>query len=149
MAHETTLTFQGDMAFDVELHGHHFTVDADESVGGKNRGPRPKDLLLSGLAGCTGMDVVALLKNRKMPFDSFRVRVDADSTDEHPKVYSAIRIEYRFEGAALDGAKIRKAVDLSRERYCGVSAMLSKVATVTHRIFLNGTELTETAAPPA
>jgi len=145
--HETLLTFKGDMAFDVELHGHHFMVDADEAVGGRNRGPRPKDLLLSGLAGCTGMDVVALLKNRKMPYDAFSVRVDADTTDEHPKVYSAIRIEYRFEGAELDEAKIRKAVDLSRERFCGVSAMLSKVATVTHRILLNGKEAVGTPAP--
>lgn len=139
--HETNLVWQGDMAFDVELQGHHFTIDADESAGGTDRGPRPKDLLLSGLAGCTGMDVVALLRNRRMPFDGFSVRVDADSTQEHPKVYSAIRIEYRFSGAALDPEKIRKAVELSRERYCGVSAMLSRVAPITHRIVLNGQSL--------
>lgn len=136
--HETTIVWQGDMAFDVELDGHHFPIDADESVGGRNRGPRPKDLLLSGLAGCTGMDVVALLRNRKMPFDSFSVKVDADSTEEHPKVYSAIRIEYRFTGSQLDAEKIRKAIQLSRERYCGVSAMLAKVAPITHTVFLNG-----------
>jgi putative redox protein len=143
VGHESTIVWQGDMAFDVELHGHHFLIDADESVGGKNRGPRPKDLLLSGLAGCTGMDVVALLRNRKMPFDGFSVRVDADSTEEHPRVYSAIRIEYRFTGSALDAEKIRKAVQLSRERYCGVSAMLAKVAPITDRIFLNGQPLAD------
>jgi putative redox protein len=143
VGHESTIVWQGDMAFDVELNGHHFLIDADGSVGGKNRGPRPKDLLLSGLAGCTGMDVVALLRNRKMPFDSFSVRVDADSTEEHPRVYSAIRIEYRFTGGALDPEKIRKAVQLSRERYCGVSAMLAKVAPITDRIVLNGQPLAD------
>jgi putative redox protein len=99
--------------------------------------------LLSGLAGCTGMDVVALLRNRKMPFDTLSVRVDADSTDEHPRVYSAIRIEYRLAGIALDPDKIRKAVELSRERYCGVSAMLAKAAPITHRIVLNGQPISE------
>ena len=141
MAHETTLRWQGDMSFDVELNGHHFAVDADEAVGGKNRGPRPKDLLLSALAGCTGMDVVALLRNRKMPFDSLSIKVDADSTQEHPKVYSAIRMEYLFTGSSLDGEKIRKAVELSRDRYCAVSAMLAKAAPITHRILLNGEPL--------
>jgi putative redox protein len=141
--HETTLTWQGGMAFDVELHGHHFAIDAGASAGGEDTGPRPKDLLLAGLAGCTGMDVVSLLRSRKMPFDSLAVKVDADSTEAHPKVYSAIRIEFRFTGAELDPEKIRKAVELSRDRYCGVSAMLAKVAPITHRIFLNGRILVE------
>jgi putative redox protein len=133
------------MAFDVELHGHHFTVDAAPAAGGKDLGPAPKDLLLSGLAGCTGMDVVALLRNRKMSFESFTVRVEADATDEHPKVYTAIRLEYRFTGDALDPEKIRRAVDLSRERFCGVSAMLGKVAPITHRIVCNDAVLADPA----
>jgi putative redox protein len=85
--------------------------------------------------------VVALLRNRKMPFDSFSVKVDADSTQEHPKVYSAIRIEYRFTGSQLDADKIEKAIELSRERYCGVSAMLAKAAPITHTLVLNGQPL--------
>jgi putative redox protein len=124
--HETTLTWQGGMAFDVELHGHHFAIDAGAGGGGQDTGPRPKDLLLAGLAGCTGMD-----------FDSLAVKVDADSTEAHPKVYSAIRIEFRFTGAELDPETIRDAIELSRDRYCGVSAMLAKVAPITHRVFLN------------
>ena len=143
MAHETTLTFQDGMAFDVELEGHHFTVDANEQFGGKDTGPRPKGLLLSALAGCTGMDVVALLKNRKMPYDSFIVKVDADLTDEHPKVYSAIRVTFAFTGNELEGDKIRKAVNASATRFCGVAAMLEKAAPITHTILLNGTPFTE------
>lgn len=141
MAHETTLSFLGGMAFDVELNGHHFTLDAEEEFGGTDRGPRPKDLLLSSLAGCTGMDVVALLRNRKMPFETFTVTADADLTDEHPKIYSAIRLTYSFTGHDLDGRKIAKAVALSMERYCGVTAMLQKAAMISHTILLNGEPL--------
>ena len=141
MTHETTLSFKGGMAFDVELHGHHFTVDADAQFGGQDTGPRPKDLLLSALAGCTGMDVVALLKNRKMTYDSFIVKADADLTDEHPMVYSAIRIRYEFTGEELDAQRIRKAVNASQTRFCGVSAMLEKAAPISHTIVLNGTLL--------
>ena len=143
MAQETTLTWQGGMAFDVELDGHHFTIDAEEQFGGTDRGPRPKGLLLSSLAGCTGMDVVALLRNRKMPYDTFTVEADADLTDEHPKIFSNIRLTFLFTGDALDAKRIRKAVQLSQERFCGVTAMLEKASTITHTIVLNGVPLEE------
>ena len=125
------------MSFDVELEGHHFTIDADEQFGGQDRGPRPKALLLSGLAGCTAMDVVSILGKMKMPYDSFAVEVDADMTDEHPKVYSDIRVRYVFTGSDLDRAKIEKAVKLSEERYCGAIAMLGKSAHITSEIVTN------------
>jgi len=121
-------------------------MDADEKAGGHDRGPRPKDLLLSALGGCTGMDVVALLRNRKMSYDTLDIHVDADTSEDHPKVYTAIRVEFRFTGQTLDGEKIRKAVEMSRDRYCAVSAMLSKAAPITHRIVLNGVPLPEGAA---
>ncbi len=126
-----------DLAFDVELQGHRFTVDADESVGGKDRGPRPKALVLSGLAGCTGMDVASILKKMKMPYDSFAIEIDAETTDEHPKVYSQITVRYLFTGSELDRAKIEKAVNLSQDKYCGVSAMLGKTAEITAEIVIN------------
>ena len=123
-----------DLSFDIDLQGHRFTVDADESVGGKDRGPRPKALLLSGLAGCTGMDVASILGKMKMPYDSFAVEVDAETTDEHPKVYKSITVRYIFTGSDLDRSKIEKAVNLSQEKYCGVSAMLGKTAAITAHI---------------
>ena len=123
-----------DLSFDIDLQGHRFTVDADESVGGKDRGPRPKALLLSGLAGCTGMDVASILGKMKMPYDSFAVEVDAETTDEHPKVYESITVRYIFTGSDLDRSKIEKAVNLSQEKYCGVSAMLGKTAAITAHI---------------
>ena len=125
------------LAFDVELQGHRFTIDADESVGGKDRGPRPKALLLAGLAGCTGMDVASILGKMKMPFDRFAVEVDGETTDEHPRVYNQIAIRYIFHGEALDRQKIEKAVGLSLEKYCGVTAMLAKSARIAHEIVTN------------
>lgn len=134
MSYITRAEHTEDLSFDIDLQGHHFTVDADESVGGKDRGPRPKALLLSGLAGCTGMDVASILGKMKMPYDSFAIEIDAETTDEHPKVYKTISIRYIFTGKELDRGKIEKAVKLSQEKYCGVSAMLGKTAKIESEI---------------
>ncbi len=130
----TELNWQGEMAFDIELDSHHFTIDADEKVGGTDKGPRPKGLLLSGLAGCTAMDVVSLLKKMRIPLENMKIKVDASLTDEHPKVFSEIVLIYEFYGKNLSVDKIHKAVNLSRDKYCGVSAMLKKVADISYEI---------------
>jgi putative redox protein len=137
LANKTTATWADGMSFDVELQGHTFKVDADEKFGGKNRGPRPEALLLSGLAGCTGMDVVSLLGKMKVPFDSFRLEVAGELGEEHPKVYTEIVVRYIFSGSQLDRDKIEKAVNLSLDKYCAVTAMLQKTARVSHEIVLN------------
>jgi putative redox protein len=137
MGVKSVLSWNGDMSFDVELQGHWFSVDANEEFGGKNRGPRPKSLLLSGLGGCTGMDVVSLLKKMKMPFDGFSLEVEGEAAEEHPKSYTTITIKYIFKGDKLDPDKIKKAIDLSLQKYCGVYAMLSKTAQISHQVILN------------
>ena len=134
---ETTATWRGDMSFDIELQGHRFVVDASESVGGKDEGPRPKALMLSALAGCTGMDVVAILNKMQMPFERFTIEIDAESTDQHPKVYKSVTLVYHFWGDELDEAKIEKAVRLSQEKYCGVAATLKQLAEIDFSIRLN------------
>ena len=101
MAHMTTATWTEDLAFDVELDGHHFMVDADKEFGGKNRGPKPKGLLLSALGGCTGMDVASLLTKMKMPFDSFSLEVEGEVGDEHPKSYTDIVIPVSYTHLTL------------------------------------------------
>lgn len=126
------------MAFDVDLLGFPFKIDADEQFGGKGYGPVPKPLVLSALAGCTGMDVVAILNKMQMPFEGFEVSVDGDLTTEHPKVYHSIRIQYKFAGPKLELEKIQKAIKLSLDKYCGVAAMLKKTATITFEVVLNG-----------
>ena len=137
MAQNTVVTWTDEMAFDVELEGHHFMIDADEEFGGKNRGPSPKALLLSSLAGCTGMDVVSLLGKMKMPFDKFALEVEGEVAEKHPKSYTDIVIRYIFRGKELDRDKIEKSVKLSLDKYCGVHTMLAKSANVRHEIVLN------------
>ncbi len=126
------------MAFDVELNGHHFLIDADEKVGGENRGPRPKGLILCGLAGCTGMDVVSILKKMRVEDYKLDIIVNGEQTKEHPKIYSSIYLEFVFVGVDLPIEKLKKAVELSETRYCGVSAMLKKSSEITIKIKLNG-----------
>ena len=137
MAVKTVLDWHGGMSFDVELQGHRFTVDAMEEFGGRNRGPRPKPLVLSGLGGCTGMDVVSLLGKMKMPFDGFTVEVEGESREEHPQIFTKITIRYIFTGKQLDREKIDKAIALSLQKYCGVYAMLANSAEITHQVALN------------
>ncbi len=124
------------MSFDIEVNDHIITIDADERVGGENRGPRPKALLLAGLAGCTGMDVVSILKKMRVTPDDINITAKAEQSEEHPKVYTKIHLTYTFKGQELPLDKIKKAVELSQERYCGVSAMLSKAAELTHDIVI-------------
>jgi len=133
----TKVSWEEEMAFDVELQGHHFKIDADEQFGGRDKGPKPKALLLAGLAGCTGMDVVSILRKMRMSWDSFHLEVDAATAEAHPQVYTKIMIRYIFTGGELDRIKIERAVSLSREKYCAVSAMLEKTAEVSHEIILN------------
>jgi putative redox protein len=136
MATSSRVTYKDGMAFDVELQGFHFDVDAEPAVGGANRGPRPKALLLSALGGCTGMDVVSILKKMRMPFDSFAVDVTGELSDEHPKYFKTLHVRYQFTGKELDRSKIERAVELSQKQYCGVTAMLGKSAVITTEIVL-------------
>ncbi|MFA7566806.1 MAG: OsmC family protein [Alkalispirochaeta sp.] len=134
---DTTAVWRGDMSFEIELHGHKFIVDADESVGGSDQGPRPKALMLSSLAGCTGMDVVSILNKMQMPFDRFELKIDGTTADSHPKVYNKVTVVYQFWGDKLDESKIEKAVTLSQDKYCGVSETLKQLAEVDYAIELN------------
>lgn len=129
-------TWNGKMAFESNVDGHKIKMDADESVGGDNTGGRPKKLLLAGLAGCTGMDVVAILEKMKVSFDTFEIITDAVQTEEHPKVYEKITLTYVFSGKDLPEEKLRRAIELSQDKYCGVSAMLRKSALLEWTLVL-------------
>lgn len=134
MIHTVNTKWEGKMQFDTVVNGHHIILDAAEDVGGENAGPRPKALMLSALAGCTGMDVVSILKKMKVEPEYFNIRIDADLTDEHPKVYSKIHIIYEFKGSNLEIDKLQKAIELSQEKYCGVSAMYKKAMELSYEI---------------
>ena len=137
MDHSSEITWKSGMAFNVEVDGHHFAIDADAQFGGTDAGPKPKPLVLSALGGCTAMDVTSILAKMRVPFESLSVKVEASLTEEHPKYYDRIKLIYTFTGNELDATKIDKAVDLSQTRYCGVNFMLGKAAEVSHEIRLN------------
>ena len=124
------------MAFEAQIDGFTFMLDADQAVGGENRGPRPKALTLVSLAGCTSMDVISILKKMRVEPDNFNVEVEGELTDEHPKTYHSIHLRYIFRGKDLPMEKLEKAINLSQDRYCGVSAMLSKAARITSEIVI-------------
>ena len=127
-------SWQGNMKFDAVVSGHHISMDALPAVGGNDEGARPKELMLAALAGCTGMDVVAILKKMRIEPLSFNVKVEAELTEEHPKHYTAMHIVYEFKGENLEMEKLQKAVDLSQERYCGVAFMYRKAMEITSEI---------------
>ncbi len=129
-----TSSWSGNMSFDGLVSGHKITIDADSNFGGNDMGPRPKPLMLLALAGCTGMDVVSILKKMKVGFDKFNIIVEGQLTDDHPKQFSKMHIIYEFRGPDIPAEKLRKAVELSQEKYCGVSAMYRKIVELTYEI---------------
>jgi putative redox protein len=126
------------MSFTNEVDGHKFIIDAKEDVGGENNGPRPKPLILSALGGCTAMDVISILKKMRVEPDTFNVKVDGELSEEHPKHYYQIKITYELTGENLSVANIKKAVELSEERYCGVSYTLKQAMKLISEIKING-----------
>jgi len=122
------------MYFLGELGGFEIPVDADEKVGGQNRGPRPKGLVLTSLVGCTAMDVIALLRKMRAEPAEFSVEAETELTDEHPKIFKTVKVTYYFKGGEVTREKAEKAVKLSQEKYCGVSAMLRKAVPVEYDI---------------
>jgi putative redox protein len=126
-----------DMAFEATVNEHRIVLDASPEVGGRNLGPRPKPLLMVSLAGCTGMDVISILKKMKVTLTGFNVKVVGDLTDDHPKQYTALKLLYEFTGHDLPLDKIKHAIELSMQKYCGVSATLRKSLEITYDIQLH------------
>lgn len=131
MKDKITIQWEGNMLFNVDSIGGSFKIDADKNVGGEDNGPRPKALMLSSLAGCTGMDVVSLLKKMRAEVDNLEIDVTGELTDEHPKYYNKVHVEFRFYGKDFKKDKIEKAVALSQDRFCGVSEMFRQFAELT------------------
>jgi len=111
---------------------HWITVDGPENFGGNDAGIRPKELLLISLAGCTASDVISILEKKRVKLDDFEINISAEMTEEHPKVYSKIDLEYVFYGDDVDVKAVERAIELSQTKYCGVSAMLRKAMEINH-----------------
>ena len=132
--HVINTEWKGDMAFEADINGHKLIMDANSDGGGHNIGPSPKKLLLVALSGCTGMDVVSILKKMRVDIDKFNVEVQGDVADEHPKRYTKMHVIYKFTGKNLPLEKLEKAVKMSEETYCGVEALYRMAIIVTSEI---------------
>jgi putative redox protein len=104
--------------------------------GNKEHGFGPKALLLSGLAGCSGVDVVDILEKMRVKFSDFEIDTEATQTDDHPKVFTEIVITYKIKTSKDNEEKIRKAIELSLDKYCGVAAMLKKNSPVNYKLII-------------
>jgi putative redox protein len=126
-----TLTFSG-----VSDSNHWIVMDTGADAGGAQGACTPLELVLLGLGGCTAMDVVSILKKMQVPLKGLEIRLHADRSEEHPKVFTRIRLEYRFSGGGIDPEKVNRAVGLSMAKYCSVSAMLGKAAEIEHAVVI-------------
>ena len=137
MTHIVETAFSGGMAFVANVNEHPVLMDTSPEEGGMNSGPSPKRLMLASIAGCTGMDVVMILKKQRVNFSEFNIHVEANVTDKDPKFYDEVKLVYKIKVDQKDEAKVKKAVALSQEKYCGVSAMFRAFAKLeTEIIFL-------------
>lgn len=140
MKQEISISWKEGMAFEADVNGHKIMLDAGEQFGGRDLGPRPKPLMLVALAGCTAMDVVSILTKMRVELDHFDVRVEGEQSEEQPVHYTGMHIIYEFWGKNLPDDKLEKAITLSHERYCGVSAVYRKAMPVTHTYVVHNTE---------
>ncbi|MCG8553404.1 MAG: OsmC family protein [Desulfobacterales bacterium] len=131
----------GKLAFEINQDGYTYTLDAPESFGGEGKGPSPKGLLLSGLIGCTGIDVVVILDKMRVEIQDMEITAETELTDQEPSVFKEITLTYHVTGNEKDAKKIKRAVSLSMETYCGVSAILKKHSPIIPKIYLNGKEI--------
>ena len=136
MKDSVSLSHRSEMTFDVVVNGHTIVLDASRDSGGTNQGPRPKSLLLAALAGCTAMDVVSLLNKMRVSFDDFRVSVEGNITDEHPKHYENMHVTYTIKGRDVDREKVIKAITMSQDKYCGVSYTLKQGLKITWELIM-------------
>jgi putative redox protein len=135
MAEQMTATvrLETGMRFDAEAgSGHHVTLDAAEHGGGPNAGFRPMELLLVGLGGCTGMDVISILRKKRQQVTGYAVHVSGIRAEENPMVFVEITVVHIVTGYHIQPEAVARAIQLSEERYCGAGAMLGKVAHLTH-----------------
>lgn len=117
--------------------GQTVLMDTSPEHGGENKGLSPKAMMLSSLAGCSGLDVISLLKKMRAEVADFKMIVTGELTDEHPKYYHKVVVAYHFYGNDLKEEKINKAVNLSVERYCGVTEMFRQFANVITEVYLH------------
>ena len=116
--------------------GHTIKMDGAPDIGGRNLASRPMEVLLMGMGGCTAIDVVSMLKKQRQDIEGVEVSLVAERADDHPKVYTSVKLVYTVRGRKLNRALVERAVTLSDEKYCSATAMVKKSAAVTHEVVL-------------
>ena len=116
--------------------GHEVVMDAAPEVGGGDAGPRPMEMLLVGLGGCTGMDVISILRKMHQHVSGYQIRLSGERATDHPKIFTRINVEHVVRGRDLSADAVKRAVELSATRYCSAAAMLNRAARVeeTYRV---------------
>ncbi|MHB1145975.1 MAG: OsmC family protein [Lutibacter sp.] len=134
MINKIEVSWKGEMLFESVAPEGTVMIDAAEESGGQGKGLRPKAMMLTSLAGCTAMDVASLLKKMRAEVADFKIEVEANLTEEHPKIYDQVKVIYKFYDKDFQKDKIEKAVNLSVQQYCGVMEMFRKFSEVSIEI---------------
>jgi Predicted redox protein, regulator of disulfide bond formation len=141
MKHEIETQWMGKMQFNALVNGHTIIMDAPERVGGEDHGPIPKPFVLTALSGCTGMDVISLLRKQGRQLKDLNLKVSGEISKHPPIEYVSANIVYEINGNDEDQQAAYDAVMTSQEKICGVSHMLKKIIPVTWQIIYNGSEI--------
>jgi len=135
----TQLKWIDDMRFLIKTDsGFSIVMDSSEENGGSDSAPRPMEMVLASLAGCTAMDVVSILKKMRQNVTGLEISVESERSSDHPKVYTKMLLKYVIKGIGLNEENIKRAIELSQEKYCSVSAMLKNSATVSYEYSIIG-----------
>ena len=130
---KAVLRHSGNMSFIGKSDSNHWVImDTTKKIGGEEASVRPMELILIGLGGCTGIDVISILNKMRVKLDKFEVNIEAEQAEDYPKVFRKIHIEYIFHGEDLKKENLERAIKLSQEKYCSVSAMLRNTAELTY-----------------
>jgi len=135
MKHEANVRWAGRMTFIGKAGTNHLVpMDTTPEFDGDSSATKPLELLLIALGGCTGMDIVPLFKKMRQDVTTVELNISAERSEDHPRVYTKIDIEYVVTGQALEDDKVKRAIELSQEKYCSVSAMLKKACPVNYSV---------------
>ncbi len=132
--HSIITEWKEGLAFETNINGHVVRMDAPAEGGGTNSGPGPKKLQMVALSGCTGMDIVSILKKMRVEIEGLSIEVQGELADEHPRHYTSMHVIYHIKGKNLPTDKLEKAVKMSEDTYCGVRALYAKAIPMTSEI---------------
>jgi putative redox protein len=129
-----SLSWRGRLAFEAETEsGHHLLVDVKPEAGGEDQGPLPLEILLVSLGGCTGMDIASILTKKRVNLQGMTIKVNGERAGQHPKYFTKIDVEFNLRGKDIKEGDVKEAIELSRDKYCSVGAMLKEKAEITYR----------------